>query len=308
MRPGTNNGFVQYRRGLFEHLREGRMTGPEFMVFSALLFLAKADTGTWYGSSLGLMGHFGDGSLSQRQARGILQSLEAKRYIRRLRTQGQRGNYPILIDKFLLTSGVLKGQQVNATRTANIDSVAYEVCTERVGEDVPEDVSEHETERVTYNNTNNETETNRKQQVAMPAVAAAPSLNPRNVLSSVPANSGPARLIQLLLNVADCPDSLRNDPAKLERMHTAAVAALKQHDCDSLISYLGFCNQDEGWREKLTRAAHPMSYFVKSIPHIQTQMRIAKQPAVRPKHKNLPKSGNSIAVAFLTKSKEKAND
>jgi len=149
-----NQGYVQARRGLFEHVQSGRMSLREWAVFHLLLYLANSATGVWHGSSLALMSHFGNGDMTHRQAKDVLSSLEVKGYIKRFRTQGQRGNYAILVNKYVVTSGVLSGKWANAARTVSYSDIQYDARTETVCEAVPETVPE----AVPYNNKEKETE------------------------------------------------------------------------------------------------------------------------------------------------------
>ncbi|MDP9159243.1 MAG: hypothetical protein M3O09_03315 [Acidobacteriota bacterium] len=106
------------------------MSLREFASYCAILLLADNASGIWWGCSLALSAHFGDGSLDSRAAKEVLHSLEKKGYIKRFFKQGQRGNHPILIDKFIISFGALSGQRVNAAESLSSDAIAYEVVTE----------------------------------------------------------------------------------------------------------------------------------------------------------------------------------
>jgi hypothetical protein len=50
----ANVGYVQLRRGILEHLQDGRMTSDEFAAFTVMLLKADHKTGVWRGAGKAL--------------------------------------------------------------------------------------------------------------------------------------------------------------------------------------------------------------------------------------------------------------
>lgn len=112
-------GFVRLRKGIKEHLDEGRMLGQEWMVYSTLLLLADYDTGVCYKMS----GEFLARLLNEpvRHVNRMLQSLEKKKYICRLKSKGRGQYYPIIINRFLTSRGLL----IDARNTLSLKHIAF---------------------------------------------------------------------------------------------------------------------------------------------------------------------------------------
>ena len=123
-------GYVPKRRGVLDHLRDGRLTLQQFGAFDALVLLADKASGIWNGSARALAAQCGAGDVSDRQARHLLESIEAGRYIKRFPTPRSHRNYPILIDKFLITFGAHRGKRLNASATSDWRNPVYESCLE----------------------------------------------------------------------------------------------------------------------------------------------------------------------------------
>jgi hypothetical protein len=110
--------FVKSRRGILEHLEQGRLTFSEFGVFQLLLLQANKANGVVWSDSRKVAGYF-NGTLNERTAKDALASLKAKGYIKEFRQQGSRGSYPILVNKYEITVGDLKGCLTNAEQTVD---------------------------------------------------------------------------------------------------------------------------------------------------------------------------------------------
>jgi hypothetical protein len=105
------SGFLQLRRGIFEHLRDGRMSHMEVL---ALIYIAtQADTrdGTWKGSAGALAGEL---VMSPRTARDVLEKLSKKGYLKSWAVPGKHSCYPIAVHKYLSTTGEHAGERVDA--------------------------------------------------------------------------------------------------------------------------------------------------------------------------------------------------
>jgi hypothetical protein len=124
------NGYVPKRRGIIEHLRDGRMTLQMYAAHDVLVLLAEKSTGIWIGSAKAFASNCGAGDISERQARHILERLESARYIKRFPVRRSHRNYPILIDKFQITFGAYSGKRLNAAATMDSRHPVYEPCLE----------------------------------------------------------------------------------------------------------------------------------------------------------------------------------
>ncbi len=111
-----SGGYVQLRRGILDHTYNGSLSFNDFGVHSAILLLADKAKGSWCGSAPALHTII---HIPERTAQHCLERLEDAdgQYILRDFTPGKQGNYPILINKYLLTVGTFKGWRVNIQAT-----------------------------------------------------------------------------------------------------------------------------------------------------------------------------------------------
>jgi hypothetical protein len=117
-----DTGFFQLRRGIWEHVRDGRMSITEALAFIYIGTQGDTRTGIWYGSAKSLAGELG---LPDRTARDVLEKMEHGDYIRRFAVPGRHSCYPILVHKFLITSGQHTGEQLNAFASTSPADLAY---------------------------------------------------------------------------------------------------------------------------------------------------------------------------------------
>lgn len=128
------NGFVPLRRGLWEHVRDGRMSLTEAATFIYICSQADTRNGIWNGSAGALAGELG---IPPRTARDVLEKMEQGDYIRRFAVPGRHRCYPILVHKFPLTQGEHNGEQLNALESKSPAELSYfprEQRVERYGE------------------------------------------------------------------------------------------------------------------------------------------------------------------------------
>ena len=121
-----SNGFLQLRRGLWEHVRDGRLTITEALAFIYICSEADTRTGIWRGCARSLSGELG---ISDRTARDVLEKMTRGNYIRRFPLPGSHACYPILVHKFLLTDGEHNGEQLNALESKSPRQLSY-LCRE----------------------------------------------------------------------------------------------------------------------------------------------------------------------------------
>jgi hypothetical protein len=119
------NGFVPLRRGLWEHLRDGRMSPFETLAFIYICSQADTRTGIWKGSAGALVTEIG---FKPRTARDVLERMEHGDYIRRFAVPGRHVCYPILVHKFPLTQGEHDGEQLNALESTSPADLRYFPC------------------------------------------------------------------------------------------------------------------------------------------------------------------------------------
>jgi hypothetical protein len=132
----AQNGFIPLRRGILEHLEQGRLSGNEFLAYVLMILRADSKTGIWFGGALALSA-FSGGFLSGRTARRVLEGLETKGYIKRFSEPGRRGNYPVLINFYEVTQGARSGHRLNAEQTTDWRHPVYEGgASKRRGDDL----------------------------------------------------------------------------------------------------------------------------------------------------------------------------
>lgn len=130
---GNNSGFIQLRRGLSEHVRDGRLSFFEASLYVFILMDTNPATGLCHGSA-GLFAAVYN--ISSRSCRDALEDLEKKGYLRRFPTRGKHGSYPILVNKFMCSSGAMKGMYVNTEKTTTYSNVFYEKSDDGVDDSV----------------------------------------------------------------------------------------------------------------------------------------------------------------------------
>jgi hypothetical protein len=137
----TFNGYIPLRRGLLQHLRERRISLREYDVFTILLMWADHRTGIATTNAPGLV-FLSGGQLEQSYVQKCLASLEEKNYIKRpFYVIGQRGDYKIFIDKYVVTDGALKGKTLSFAKTMDWNDPQYEDVTEDATESTTEDAT-----------------------------------------------------------------------------------------------------------------------------------------------------------------------
>src|SRR5215469_14887362 len=116
------NGFLQLRRGIWEHVRDGRMSTTVALAFIYICSEADTRNGIWKGCAKSLSGEMG---IPERTARDVLEKLEHGDYIRRFATPGRHSCYPILVHKFAITQGQHDGEHLNALASTSPVDLAY---------------------------------------------------------------------------------------------------------------------------------------------------------------------------------------
>lgn len=157
------NGYVQLRRGLLEHVHDGRLSLIEFAVLTTLILLAdkSSGSGTINANTLGTF--VGEGldyesenpRNRQRGKQRVLRNLEAKGYIYRHIVPHSKRAYRYWVNKYLLTDGANKSRRVDIAQvliTKDVKDIRYmsavaETVAEGVAEGVAETVASNEKEK-----------------------------------------------------------------------------------------------------------------------------------------------------------------
>ena len=133
------SGFIQLRRGLSEHVRDGRLSFFEAALYVFILMDTNPASGLCYGSAGLFAAVYG---ISSRTCRDALEKLELKGYLKRFPTRGKHGSYPILVNKFRCSDGAMKGKYVNCLKSISCDKVIYDLCDDSVDESAVASVNE----------------------------------------------------------------------------------------------------------------------------------------------------------------------
>ncbi len=117
----SHAGFVPIRRGIFEHISDGRMSGKEWMVYSTLHLKADHETGICYKISAPALGYLL--GIKPHYINRLMRSLEQKGYVKRISHRGQVACYPVVINKFLTSNGIL----IDAHNTKSLNKIGWYV-------------------------------------------------------------------------------------------------------------------------------------------------------------------------------------
>jgi hypothetical protein len=114
-------GFLQLRRGLWEHVRDGSLTHTGALIYIYMLSQADTRTGIWKGSAQALSGELG---IPKSTVKYALKGLDG-RYIKRFVVRGKHVCYPILLHKFFITQGQYVGLRLDALGSTNGTTLAF---------------------------------------------------------------------------------------------------------------------------------------------------------------------------------------
>jgi hypothetical protein len=115
------NGFLQLRRGIWEHVRNGRMNVNMLAVYVYILSEADTRTGIWNGCAQSIRGVL---HLPLSTVKYALSKMDGI-YIRRFMVPGRRFCYPILCHKFVLTNGPDVGRMLDALNSKSEKALAF---------------------------------------------------------------------------------------------------------------------------------------------------------------------------------------
>lgn len=129
-------GWYPRRRGILEHLDSGKISLLDAAVHDFVCLIADHRTGVAWISAEKIHALAGAG-ISLRAIQRSLAHLEEIAWIKRFRTRGQRGNYPVVIAKFHVisvtdnvTDASPKWMSVNIERTSDWRDVQFDPVTD----------------------------------------------------------------------------------------------------------------------------------------------------------------------------------
>lgn len=131
------NGYIQLRRGIWEHIRDGSLNHTAAIAYIYMLSEADTRTGVWEGCAKSIASAL---RIPKRTAQYALKTLEG-RYIKRFVVPGKNVCYPILLHRYCVTQGTHAALMLDALNSAsergleffkpdNCSEVGTEVCTE----------------------------------------------------------------------------------------------------------------------------------------------------------------------------------
>ena len=136
-----NSAFCILRGGVLDHLITGRLGFFELGLYVIVHLQADFRTGIWWGSAPKLHASAPAGTSLREVQRG-LQRLAKIGFLRPFHKHGARGNYPVLINKYDIKVGALKGKRLNAWESESWKNPRYAICTQSNAEPVTVPVAE----------------------------------------------------------------------------------------------------------------------------------------------------------------------
>jgi hypothetical protein len=121
----NNGGWVQMRRGILDHLVDGRLTANEFTALTVLILLADGGTGGYTINAPTLLHWTGGDGFNIDTARRVLASLHDKQYIW-YRSSRSRRVQRYFVNKYLLTKGPMKSLVTNLAQLFDRESICVD--------------------------------------------------------------------------------------------------------------------------------------------------------------------------------------
>jgi hypothetical protein len=126
-------GYSQHRRGVQEHVRDGRMSMLDYAFHSWLIQNADPSTGILFANAPQLAY---ESNTSRKLVQKYLCRLERGNYIKRFPRPRSHAKYPILINRFRCSRGPQKGMHLNAAATTNWTQPVYVTVSRAVSTEV----------------------------------------------------------------------------------------------------------------------------------------------------------------------------
>ncbi len=127
-------GFAIIRGGILDHLLAGSISFTELGVYLVIHLQVDFRTGVWRGSAPRLTAAAPRG-VNLREVQRALQNLVAQGFLKSFHVRGKRGNFCVLVDRYEIKIGALKGKRLIAAKSTDWRNPHYESCAESVAED-----------------------------------------------------------------------------------------------------------------------------------------------------------------------------
>jgi hypothetical protein len=134
------SGWVQLRRGILNHLHEGKLSNIEFLVLVVLIMLADKETGAGTINAPCLRSFVPH--LSYDAAKRVLLSLEEKHYIYRKIKYKSDLPYPFWVNRYIPSAGPHKGLQIDLAKVSKSKDFKDITYINHAPEDAPQGASE----------------------------------------------------------------------------------------------------------------------------------------------------------------------
>lgn len=302
--------FVKLRRGVLEHLRDGRLTTLEFAAYVTIILLADKSNGVWHGCAAALADAMGKvvSEESKRAAQRTLATLARKGYIKNFRVQGQRHNQPILVNKYLVTVGELKDRVIDAQNSTDWKAPAVFSGTENGTDDGTEVRTENGTDSDALSraiNSFKSSSRNTQHNIDQPA---SPSSDQASSIQAEDRFSDPVQKLTKLFLTKFLEIPIEKIPDKTwERNCKYARSLLAERDYDAVKKVLSWAKKEAFWVKAISEADVPFAMFAKVFPKIEDQMNEPKPEVkveAKPKPEPKKESVNPEILKFIKRAKK----
>jgi len=119
------DNFTPIRNGIREHISAGNLCPFDLGIYVLLHLRADWATGIFRGCALSIAYAFNDPSLKHHINKSLIR-LRERRYINYAKGSGRRGAYEVLIHKYDVTVGQLRGKRLNAWKHGELCRPVYD--------------------------------------------------------------------------------------------------------------------------------------------------------------------------------------
>jgi hypothetical protein len=126
-------GFAIIRGGILDHLLAGTISLYELGVYLVIHLQVDFQSGVWRGSAPRLLAAAPRGT-GLREVQRALQNLVRQGFLKSFHVPGKRGNFCVLLDRYNVKVGALKGKRLIAAKSLDWRNPHYEPCAEIVAD------------------------------------------------------------------------------------------------------------------------------------------------------------------------------
>jgi hypothetical protein len=159
------SGWVPYRRGIIQHVLDGRLTGLEHYALSQLILVADAATGG-YNINAPLLCYYTGHVFNQDTGQRVLNRLHEKKYIWYKGKPFSKTAQPYWINRYLLTRGPYKARMTRLDELFEKSTISqqdvWNLADEGAGERTDEGAGERTDEGADNNKKEKETDTKKR--------------------------------------------------------------------------------------------------------------------------------------------------